>query len=98
MQPANICVAGESSGGYLSLLTVLKLKEEGVPLPAAVMLMSPDTVQTCHIHGDAETAQDATLSGESHRVNKNDSVTTEDSQWTMFLASSFGMITPHTGC
>ncbi len=40
---SNIVVYGESSGGGLTLATVLSLRDEGDPLPAAVAVMSPWT-------------------------------------------------------
>lgn len=36
-----VCLAGESAGGNLALVTLLKADAEAVPLPAAVVLLSP---------------------------------------------------------
>lgn len=33
--PARIVLAGDSAGGHLALITTLRLKEQGAPLPAA---------------------------------------------------------------
>ena len=40
-QPADIAVYGESAGGALAAAAVLKLRDEGRRLPAAVVLWSP---------------------------------------------------------
>jgi acetyl esterase/lipase len=42
----NIIVAGDSAGGNLTLASLLKLKEEGVSLPAAAIILSPSTDYT----------------------------------------------------
>ncbi len=49
----HIVFAGDSAGGGIALSTLLKLKDEGAPLPAACVVFSPCT--------------DATLSGSSHK-------------------------------
>jgi acetyl esterase/lipase len=41
IKPENIIIAGDSAGGNLSLVTLLKLKNEGVELPAGAVLISP---------------------------------------------------------
>ena len=41
--PKNIIFAGDSAGGGLSLASILKLKEENMPLPAAAICISPWT-------------------------------------------------------
>ncbi len=53
-EPENIVFAGDSAGGGVELSTLLKLKDEGEPLPAACVAFSPCT--------------DATLSGASHKT------------------------------
>ncbi|CAN5311192.1 alpha/beta hydrolase [soil metagenome] len=40
-KPEDIIIAGDSAGGGLSVSTMLKLREEGTPLPAAAVLLSP---------------------------------------------------------
>lgn len=45
--PGNIIFAGESAGGGLTLATLLYLKDNDVPLPAAVVAISPWTDLTC---------------------------------------------------
>lgn len=52
--PSHIVFAGDSSGGGIALSTLLKLKNEGAPMPAACVAFSPCT--------------DATLSGSSHKT------------------------------
>jgi len=41
--PARIVLAGDSSGGGLALATLVKLRDDGVPLPARAVLLSPWT-------------------------------------------------------
>jgi acetyl esterase/lipase len=51
IKPENIVIAGDSAGGTLTLSTLVKLRNDGVPLPAGAVCLSPLT--------------DFTLSGES---------------------------------
>ncbi len=51
----NIVLAGDSAGGGLSLALLLKLRDEGAPLPAAALLFSPWT--------------DLSVSLEAHKLN-----------------------------
>src|SRR5262249_33554595 len=41
--PEHIAIGGDSAGGNLTLVTALKLKELGLPLPAALVCLSPVT-------------------------------------------------------
>lgn len=41
--PQNIAIGGDSAGGNLTLVTALKLKALGLPLPAALVCLSPVT-------------------------------------------------------
>jgi acetyl esterase/lipase len=41
--PGNIVIAGDSAGGGLALATVVSLRDEGDPLPAGVVALSPWT-------------------------------------------------------
>jgi monoterpene epsilon-lactone hydrolase len=41
--PSNLVMGGESSGGGLALQALLRMKEEGIPLPAAAYFISPVT-------------------------------------------------------
>jgi acetyl esterase/lipase len=67
--PSNIIFMGDSGGGNLVFTTLLALKEQGQPLPAAAVAMSPWT--------------DLTNSGASYQTNaKVDSLTWRDSQET----------------
>ncbi len=45
--PQTISIAGDSAGGGLALSLVLRLKDEGLPLPAVVVVFSPWTDLTC---------------------------------------------------
>jgi acetyl esterase/lipase len=40
-KPENIATCGDSAGGNLAISTVLKLRQDGVPLPGAVIALSP---------------------------------------------------------
>lgn len=53
-RPEHIVFAGDSAGGGIALSTLLKIKDEGMHLPAACVAFSPCT--------------DATLSGDSHKT------------------------------
>jgi len=39
--PARVVFAGDSAGGNLALVTAMRARDEGLPLPAALVLMSP---------------------------------------------------------
>jgi monoterpene epsilon-lactone hydrolase len=54
ISPANIVIAGESAGGGLTLALLLELRDQGIPLPAAAVAISPMT--------------DLKLTGESYRT------------------------------
>ena len=41
--PKNIIISGDSAGGYYASLTLVKLRNEGIPLPAGAILFSPAT-------------------------------------------------------
>ena len=43
INPKKIIIAGDSAGGTLTLSTLLKLREDGLPLPAAGICLSPCT-------------------------------------------------------
>jgi epsilon-lactone hydrolase len=43
VRPENLLVAGDSAGGGLTLAMLVRLRMEGVPLPAAALLLSPWT-------------------------------------------------------
>ena len=50
----NLVIAGDSAGGNLTLASLIKLRDESIPLPAAAVCLSPVT--------------DLTLSGESYKT------------------------------
>jgi len=39
----NIVIAGDSAGGNLTLTTLIKLRDSGIPLPAGAVCLSPPT-------------------------------------------------------
>jgi monoterpene epsilon-lactone hydrolase len=41
--PSRIVIGGDSAGGHLTLATLLALRDEGLPLPAAAFALSPAT-------------------------------------------------------
>ncbi len=43
IEPKNIVIAGDSAGGNLTLATLIKLRDSGIPLPAAAVCLSPPT-------------------------------------------------------
>lgn len=60
LAPSNIIIAGDSAGGGLCLATLLALRDQGVPLPAAAVALSPWT--------------DLALTGESYRTKLKASI------------------------
>jgi epsilon-lactone hydrolase len=67
--PGHIAIVGDSAGGGLALATCLALREENVPLPAALALLSPWT--------------DLTFSGSSiqTRANRDPILQMSDPHW-----------------
>jgi acetyl esterase/lipase len=55
--PGYIAFAGDSAGGWLALAVQLRAREQGLPLPAAALLISPWT--------------DLEVSGESYETNRD---------------------------
>jgi acetyl esterase/lipase len=47
VRPENIAIVGESAGGGLCLASLLAIRDEGLPLPAAGVALSPWTDLTC---------------------------------------------------
>ena len=43
IKPKNIIIGGLSAGGYFTLTTILRLREEGIPLPLGAICLSPGT-------------------------------------------------------
>lgn len=43
IEPKNIIIAGDSAGGGLTLATLIKLRDEGFPMPIAAVCLSPWT-------------------------------------------------------
>ena len=54
---SHVAFAGDSAGGWLAIMVQLRAREEGLPLPAAAMLISPWT--------------DLEASGESYETNRD---------------------------
>ena len=40
-KPENICISGDSAGGGLALATLIKIRDEGLAMPASLALLSP---------------------------------------------------------
>ncbi|WCM27486.1 alpha/beta hydrolase [Sphingomonas sp. QA11] len=55
-RPEDIVIGGRSAGGNLAVAAVLRARDEGLPLPAALVLLSPEV--------------DLTESGDSFNVNR----------------------------
>jgi acetyl esterase/lipase len=70
----NIAFAGDSAGGQLAVTVQLRARSQGLPLPAAAMLISPWT--------------DLELSGESMEYNKDNDVLF-NKPWIAELAAGF---------
>jgi monoterpene epsilon-lactone hydrolase len=56
--PKRIVIAGDSAGGGLTLGTLLKLRDEGTPLPACAVTLSPGA--NCHPDPDETALRDPT--------------------------------------
>jgi epsilon-lactone hydrolase len=75
--PAEIIVGGTSAGGNLAAALVLRARDEGLPLPAAVLLNTPAT--------------DLTGAGDTWQTNRGlDTVLTGDSQAAILLYAAGG--------
>jgi monoterpene epsilon-lactone hydrolase len=46
VDPARLVIAGDSAGGNLTLVTLLRIRDGGLPLPAAAVCLSPATDMT----------------------------------------------------
>ncbi len=57
-RPANTLIGGDSAGGGLTLATLVRLRAEGLPLPAAAVLLSPWT--DLAVTGNSVQANEAT--------------------------------------
>ena len=62
VSPANIIIVGESAGGGLCLASLLAIRDEGLPLPAAGVALSPWTDLKC--------------TGDSYRLNATRDIST----------------------
>lgn len=62
--PSAIALAGDSAGGNLSLSTALRARDEGLPLPGCVVMLSP--------------ALDLAGDGESHKVEEDPPLVNRD--------------------
>jgi len=45
-EPKNVVIAGDSAGANLTLVTLLKLRDDGFPLPLGAVVISPPTIYT----------------------------------------------------
>ncbi len=55
-EPSNVVIGGRSAGGNLAVAVLLRAREEGLPMPAGLVLLSPEI--------------DLTESGDSFEVNR----------------------------
>ncbi|MBT3322512.1 MAG: alpha/beta hydrolase [Anaerolineae bacterium] len=78
----NIFIAGLSAGGGLALAMMLALRDEGRPLPAGIILLSPWT--------------DLTLSGASHETNAKKSVILHPENLRLWAKSYIASADPRT--
>lgn len=51
--PDDLAIAGDSAGGCLTVMTLLKLRDTGIPLPAAAVMLSPLT-DAVHFDGESQ--------------------------------------------
>ena len=70
IEPARIAFAGDSAGGGLALATLLALRDQGLPLPAAAAVLSPWTDLMC--------------TGDSLQTNQDVDTLTWQESWTVF--------------
>ncbi len=70
ISPSNIVFIGDSAGGGLCLATLLALRDQGIPLPAAAVALSPWT--------------DLKNTGKSLKTNANVDTLTWAGSWTVF--------------
>ncbi|MET0537550.1 MAG: alpha/beta hydrolase [Xanthobacteraceae bacterium] len=80
--PNRIVVMGDSAGGGLALAMLLKLRDEGTPLPGAVVALSPWT--------------DLTLTGASLRTNTEGGPTCKSEDFSIFAAWYLAGVDPST--
>jgi epsilon-lactone hydrolase len=78
----NIIIVGDSAGGGLSLAATLALRDEGRPLPAGIICLSPWT--------------DLTFSGESHETNAKKSVILHPKNIRLWAESYIAHADPRT--
>lgn len=76
VDPSNIIIAGDSAGGGLALTTVTKLRDEGFPLPIALICLSPWT--------------DLTGTGDSMKSNADIDPFISLEMWTLCSKSYLG--------
>lgn len=80
IDPNNIIIAGDSAGGGLTLTTVTKLRDEGFPLPTALVLLSPWT--------------DLAGTGESMKKNVKIDPFISTEMWRLCSKSYLGTVDP----
>jgi epsilon-lactone hydrolase len=78
--PRRLVIMGDSAGGGLALATLLRLRDEGLPLPAAAVALSPWT--------------DLALTGDSIRSNAGADLTLEFQRTASFARHYLGSADP----
>lgn len=78
----NIIIAGDSAGGGLTLATTLAIRDEGRPLPAGLVCLSPWT--------------DLSFSGESHKTNAATEVILHPDNLALWAEKYLGFADPRT--
>jgi len=89
--PKHIVIAGDSAGGGLALATLLKLRDDGKPLPACAVVMSPfadmTASATSHLGNDST---DAMLSARMLAVGEDIYVNDPDQLRHPYASPVFG--------
>jgi len=81
VSPRSLVIVGDSAGGGLALATLLRLRDDGMPLPAAAVVLSPWT--------------DLALTGASMRTNAERDLTLAPERTAILARHYLGGADPH---